>query len=90
MLRNSLLLIAAVLLIGGCSRDKAVRCTVSIGYLDAPSGAQLRVPGDLSLPDNADALVVPGPSVPGESAAAGSCLEYSPALEAMPAAEQED
>jgi uncharacterized lipoprotein len=89
MFRNSLLLIALALLIGGCSRDKAVRCTVSIGYLDAASGVQLRVPGDLSLPDEADALVVPGPSVPGESAEAGGCLEYSPAL-AVPAAEQED
>ena len=90
MLRNTLLLIAVALLVGGCSRNKAVRCTVSIGYLDAASGVQLRVPGDLSLPDETDALVVPGQSVPGESAGAGGCLENSPALDAVPAAEQEN
>jgi uncharacterized lipoprotein len=86
-----LALVAAGLLAGACSRDKSVRCTVSIGYRDAASAGQLRVPEDLSLPDETDALQVPGPSSPGEGAqTVDGCLENSPAFEAVPEAERED
>ena len=77
------LVIAAGLLVGAgaCSRNKETRCTLSTAYRDAVSAERLRVPGDLSVPDETDALRVPGPA-PGESAGVSDeCLEFSPALQ---------
>ena len=88
MSRYLLFVVAAGLLVGACGRDKELRCTISTGYLDAVSADQLRVPGDLSIPDETDALRVPGPSLPGgDAGSSDECLEFSPALQSSPSAE---
>jgi uncharacterized lipoprotein len=84
------LVIAAGLLSGACSRNKETRCTLSTAYRDAVSANQLRVPGDLSIPDETDALRVPGPPLPGEGAGSSDeCLEFSPALQTAQEGQQQ-
>jgi hypothetical protein len=84
------LVIVAGLLSGACSRNKEARCTLSTAYRDAVSADQLRVPGDLSIPDETDALRVPGPASPGEDAGSSDvCLEFSPALQTAPEGQQQ-
>ena len=82
------LVIVAALMCGACSRNKETRCTLSTAYRDAVSAEQLRVPGDLSLPDETDALRVPGPASPGEGSGSDECLEFSPALQTAPEEQQ--
>ena len=53
-------------------------------------GNQLRVPGDLSIPDETDALRVPGVPLPGEGAGSSDeCLEFSPALQTAQEGQQQ-
>lgn len=85
------LVVVAGVLVSACGRDKEMRCTLSLAYRDAVSGDQLRVPGDLSIPDETDALRVPGPASPGEGADSGDeCLEFSPALQTTQEEEPRD
>lgn len=69
---------AAAVLLGGCSRDHSLRCEPSERYARAGSTGDVRVPDDLTPPDDTDALQLPS----AEAAAAGSgekpCLESPP------------
>ena len=75
-----LLLVAITLAIGACSRGETVKCSVDTAYLEAESAGLLRIPDNLSVPDETDALRVPGPTAPRDpDEDAVACLEYSPA-----------
>jgi len=64
----------------GCSGDRGIRCEGSDLYAGAGSVAPIRVPDDLSLPDESEALSIPtAPSdVLEEDLTAESCLESPP------------
>ena len=81
MLARLFLLVSIAMLSVGCSRGKSVECGGGALYLDADTAGQLRVPDDLNVPDETDALRVPGvtPS-PAPEEDSGACLEFSPAF----------
>jgi uncharacterized lipoprotein len=77
------LLVAMTLLCGACSRERSVNCSAGTGYLDAESAALLRVPDDLTVPDQSEAFNIPAPTPPREADEdSAACLEYSPAFSA--------
>lgn len=72
----------AALQLAACSRDKTVRCSNATAYREAGSIAQLRIPDDLSVPDETESLRIPAPlpaPEPGEDDA-DVCLDASPAF----------
>jgi uncharacterized lipoprotein len=84
-LRIAVLLLAAVVL-SACSRNKPLGCGGHLAYLQAETADQLRVPDDLTVPDESDSLRIP-PVGPGEPAATDqvpACLEESPAFSRSP------
>ena len=59
-----------------------MRCSGQTLYLDAETIAQLRIPDDLTVPDETEAMRVP--SAQGDIAPVDiptECLEYSPAFQ---------
>ena len=66
-------------LIQACSREESLICERNTDYQEAQSAGRLRIPDDLSVPDESDALVVPEPFPPRSEDARQGCLEYSPA-----------
>jgi uncharacterized lipoprotein len=66
-------------LLAGCAGQNGLGCEDSGRYADSQSGAPLRVPDDLSLPDESDSLDVPPKprSEPPESERT-RCLETPP------------
>jgi uncharacterized lipoprotein len=76
-----LLCLALLVLASACSHDEAVRCPGSgTDYLSAISTGELRIPDDLSVPDETEALQIPAPAPPPEDADSVECLQYSPAF----------
>lgn len=76
------MLAAALVAMAGCSREKMLVCSRSTNYLSAGSAGPIRVPDDLSVPDETEGLRIPEP-LSGESAAVDNtdgCLEQSPAF----------
>jgi hypothetical protein len=69
-------------LLGGCFLGRAgIGCADTERYADSRSTGPLRVPDDLSLPDESDSISVPPPSrstAPSANAQPGSCLELPP------------
>jgi uncharacterized lipoprotein len=62
-----------------CSGEKGVRCDDSALYDSSNSSPPVRVPDDLTVPDESQALLIPGP--PGgspEAAPTDGCLESPP------------
>jgi uncharacterized lipoprotein len=80
------LTLAVVLLLAGCSRGETVKCGGNTAYRSAVSEGQLRIPDDLSVPDETDALRIPVPSPPRDQEDGTACLEYSPAFAQVPEA----
>jgi uncharacterized lipoprotein len=82
----ALLLAATAFALGGCSRERPIRCGSDASYLEAETAGQLRIPDDLSVPDEADSLRIPGPAQrldedgDDEQTQAQPCLQESPAL----------
>jgi uncharacterized lipoprotein len=81
--------IAAVLIVlglGACSRETELRCGNHSEYREAASTGTLRIPDDLSIPDESDSLSIPGaPAAAPESAdETEACLEESPAFSSPP------
>lgn len=86
---SSVRLTASVLTIvalGACSRETELRCSRDTLYLGADSTGTLRIPDDLSVPDESESLRIPGapPVAPDSAGAATSCLEESPAFSGAP------
>lgn len=75
-----ILCLALVTLLQACSRDRATTCPGGERYMAAESADRIRVPDDLDVPDESDALIIPEPSVP-QDGDSGGCLEFSPAFD---------
>ena len=92
MLFRALSLLAIASIAGtACSRDKEVRCSGQTLYLGAETIGQLRIPDDLTVPDETEAMRVPstqGDALPMELPT--ECLEYSPAFRGQAADSDED
>jgi hypothetical protein len=90
MISSRLFVLALIaLLAGACSRGETVRCASGSYYLAAESSGLLRIPDDLDVPDESEALVVPAAPPPRETDEDSlACLEYSPAF--LGADEDED
>lgn len=64
-------------LAAGCSHDEGLRCEDVSRYAASVSAPPLRVPDDLTVPDESDSLLIPDP-VPPEAGAPTECLETPP------------
>jgi uncharacterized lipoprotein len=62
MIARFLLAAIAVLFVAGCGRDALLRCENPERYSGSGERAPIRIPDDLSVPDESDALRIP----PGE------------------------
>jgi uncharacterized lipoprotein len=70
--------VVAAAIFGGCSRDHTLRCEPSDRYARAGSTAPVRVPDDLTPPDETDALQLPTGDAPPAADAEKPCLETPP------------
>jgi uncharacterized lipoprotein len=68
----------AVLAFAGCSHDAAVQCESPERYASSQSVPPVRVPDDLSVPDETDALRIPDPFPPASLPSDQPCLETPP------------
>jgi uncharacterized lipoprotein len=78
--RPLLIGILAVCWLGGCSRDVGLRCEDPTRYTDSGEIPPVRIPDDLSPPDESESLRIPAP-VEGDVEQLGSrgpCLESPP------------
>lgn len=75
-----ILLAVVAIPISACSRNDEVRCPGGTRYLTAESADELRVPDDLDVPDEAEALRIPPRTPPAEQADEDTCLPFSPAF----------
>ena len=79
MIRIALCGAVLAVLASGCGRDALLRCENAEPYYDAGERPPIRVPDDLSVPDESQALRIPPPErVSGAPAADGPCLESPP------------
>lgn len=76
----------AAALLGACSRDKAVQCASDGNYRQAVTAGTLRVPGDLTIPNEAESLVIPPGNPDRPATESDACLDQSPALTNQPQA----
>jgi uncharacterized lipoprotein len=72
-----LLIVAALGLIVACSGESELRCDDATRYATSVSVPPLRVPDDLTVPDESDSLLIPDPP-PAEASVATECLETPP------------
>ena len=75
-----------IVALGACSGETELRCSRDSLYLGANSAGTLRIPDDLSVPDETESLRIPGapPVAPEGAGGAASCLEESPAFSSAP------
>lgn len=74
-----LLLLLPVVALAACSGERELRCESTERYQGARSVQPIRVPDDLSVPDESGALRIPPPPADSASAAVREqCLEYPP------------
>jgi len=78
------LTLAVAAFLAGCSRGETVKCGGGTAYQSAVSESQLRIPDDLSVPVETDALRIPAESQPRDQEDSTACLEYSPAFAQVP------
>lgn len=78
----SLTLMAAAALAAGCASERGAGCARGADYSGARSVSPIRVPDDLSLPDESEALSVPLPPAPlaSEDDAEPRCLDEPPSF----------
>jgi uncharacterized lipoprotein len=79
-------LLPAILLLGACSGESELVCGHDASYRQAISVGSLRIPDDLSVPDESESLRIPGPlpTDPASEEAEEACLEESPAFSNAP------
>lgn len=70
--------VLAVTLVAACGRRGEVRCEDPARYETSDSIPPVRVPEDLSLPDETESLVIPPGARSTQSASASECLEAPP------------
>jgi hypothetical protein len=69
----------AVVLLSACAgKETVVSCEDVTAYREAGSVGPLRVPDDLSVPDESEALRIPEPELGDPDLEAARCLELSP------------
>jgi uncharacterized lipoprotein len=75
-------LVIAGVMLSGCSHENTLRCGSVAMYESAQSVRALRIPDDLSVPDETESLRVPNASqrVAGAESPAAECLELAPFL----------
>jgi uncharacterized lipoprotein len=75
-----------IVALGACSGETELRCSRDTLYLGANSTGTLRIPDDLSVPDETESLRIPGapPVATASAGTATSCLEESPAFSTEP------
>jgi len=66
--------------IAGCSRHQTLPCEPEARYSTARSVAPVRIPDDLSPPDESNAIRLPTDVVPVGSITAGDCTEKPPSF----------
>lgn len=74
--------IPALLALGGCFGGGGSRCEDAERYANSDSIAPLRIPDDLTVPDESETLLIPGSSGFGErdEAPVQGCLESPPSF----------
>lgn len=79
-------LLLTLLALGACSRGTELNCGNNTQYRAATSTGTLRIPDDLSAPDESDSLRIPGSSAAVAETGDGAlnCLEESPAFSSEP------
>ena len=70
--------VIAVTLAAGCGRRGELRCEDPDRYSTSDSIPPVRVPEDLSLPDETESLVIPPGARSTRSVSDGECLEAPP------------
>lgn len=81
MIRTLLICMAVAAVMSGCGRRFAARCEDPTLYSGSQEIPPVRVPGDLSVPDETEALRIPRSEQLGSAQPAtgqGACLEYPP------------
>jgi uncharacterized lipoprotein len=68
---------AAVAALSGCSGEEELRCDDTSRYATSVSVPPLRVPDDLTVPDESDSLLIPDPAA-AETGVVTECLETPP------------
>lgn len=68
--------------LAACSGNRELICDAATDYLDAGSAGRLRIPDDLSVPDETESLRIPDPFPRPESGEEPPqrCLEASPGV----------
>jgi hypothetical protein len=66
--------------VAGCSRQEVEPCAPEARYSTARSVAPVRIPDDLSPPDESDAIRLPVDLNPAASIKAGECVEKPPSF----------
>lgn len=81
MIRRVAICVAACVLSTACGRDALLRCENAEAYLNAEERPPIRVPDDLTVPNQGEALrIPPAEQVPGRvrNTPNGPCLESPP------------
>jgi uncharacterized lipoprotein len=71
-------LLAAAHVLAGCSGERGMTCESVDRYAGARSVAPVRVPDDLSVPDESEAIRVPFPRPDASATPTTGCLELPP------------
>jgi uncharacterized lipoprotein len=70
--------------LAGCSRELTTICAAEGDYLSASTAEPIRIPGDLTVPDQSEALRVP--EVPVAASTIAGCLDAPPLYSDVPGA----
>jgi len=73
-----LLVLLPALALAACSGESELRCESTERYQGARSVQPVRVPDDLSVPDESGAFRIPPPPAAGSASAREPCLETPP------------
>jgi uncharacterized lipoprotein len=72
-----LVFVCTAAVLGACSGEDELRCDDTSRYATSVSIPPLRVPDDLTVPDESDSLLIPDPAA-AETGVATECLETPP------------
>lgn len=78
MPRAPLVVLLGLCAAAGCSREEELRCQDDEPYGSSTSVPPIRVPDDLTVPDESDSLLIPDVPSTAEGPPPQSCLESPP------------